>query len=100
MVGGPLTAVLDAFESGASSLAEIESRTGLSHGIVEASVDHLVRLGHLEAKELAMGCPSGGCGSCASATVDGAPGCGASAPSPSRQGPVLVALTLRRAAKP
>lgn len=100
VVGGPLTQVLDAFTSGASSLAEIEARTGLSRGIVEASVDHLVRLGRLEAKELAMGCPSGGCGSCASATIDGAPGCGASSPSPVRNGPVLVALTLAHVPKP
>ncbi len=100
MVGGPLTQVLDAFEQGASSLADIASRTGLNAGMVEASVDHLVRLGRVEAKEMAMGCPSGGCGTCASASPEGTPGCGASAPSPSREGPVLVALTLKRAQQP
>ena len=92
----PLTAVLDAFAGGAGSLAEVAQRTGLSPSVVSASVDHLVRMGRLEAKQLSVGCPSGGCGSCASG-VDEGPGCGASGPSKDRSGPVLVALTLRRA---
>ncbi len=100
MVAGPLTRVLDAFEQGASSLADIASRTGLTAGIVEASVDHLVRMGRVEAKEMAIGCPSGGCVTCASASPEGAPGCGASGPSPTREGPTLVALTLKRMQRP
>lgn len=96
-MSGPLSAVLAAFASGAGTLGEVEASTGLSREIVGASVDHLVRLGRLEAKELAMGCPSGGCGSCASATPEATPGCGAAAPTPGRRGPVLVALSLRRA---
>ena len=95
-MSGPLTQVLAAFEGGASSLAEVGARTGLGADVVAASVDHLVRLGRLDARELAMGCPSGGCGTCASGTADAAPGCGAAGPSPGRLGPVLVALTLRR----
>lgn len=94
MVSGPLTAVLAAFEAGASSLAEVGERAGLPRDVVSASVDHLVRTGRLASRELAMGCPSSGCGGCASGTLDGAPGCGASAPEPGRRGPVLVALTL------
>jgi FeoC like transcriptional regulator len=95
-VSGPLTLVLDAFGAGAASLGEVESATGLSRDVVAASVDHLVRMGRLEAAQLSMGCPTGGCGTCASGTADGAAGCGAPAPSGGRRGPALVALTLRR----
>ena len=94
--GGPLTAVLAAFEAGAHSLGEVATRCDLPLDTVRASVDHLVRMGRLEAKELAVGCPTGGCGSCASGTDDGAAGCGSSAPSSRRSGPVLVALSVRR----
>jgi len=97
-VSGPLTRVLDAFEAGASSLAEVQASTGLSRDVVDASVDHLIRLGRLDARELAMGCPSGGCGGCASGTTEGTAGCGAPGPSFGRHGPALVALTLRRPA--
>jgi FeoC like transcriptional regulator len=93
---GPLTAVLAAFEAGAHSLGEVATRCDLPLDTVRASVDHLVRIGRLEAKELAVGCPTGGCGSCASGTDDGAAGCGSSAPSRRRSGPVLVALSVRR----
>ncbi len=92
---GPLTQVLDAFGAGVSSLSEVAARTGLGRDVVQASVDHLVRLGRLDARELAVGCPAGGCGTCASGVGD-APGCGAPAPSERRSGPVLVALSLRR----
>jgi len=95
-VSGPLSLVVEAFESGASSLGDVAARTGLAPDLVSASVDHLVRLGRLEARELALGCPTGGCGTCASASPAGTPGCGAAAPSTLRRGPALVALTLRR----
>ncbi|HET7762005.1 MAG TPA: FeoC-like transcriptional regulator [Phycicoccus sp.] len=94
--GGPLSAVLEAFGSGAGSLAEVAARSGLSPEVVRAAVDHLVRMGRLEAKELALGCPTGGCGSCASGTPQGAAGCGAPGPSGRRSGPVLVTIGLRR----
>lgn len=93
----PLAAVLAAFEGGAATLEEVARVSGLSRDVSDAAVAHLVRLGHLDARELASGCPSGGCGGCASA-VAGAPGCGAPAPSPGRSGRVLVALSLRRSA--
>ncbi|MEL4505242.1 FeoC-like transcriptional regulator [Luteococcus sp. H138] len=92
----PLSAVLAAFEDGATSLDEISERTGLDRGVVQSAVDHLRRMGRIEAKELAMGCPSGGCGSCASGTADGGAGCGSDGPSAQRTGPVLVQLSLRR----
>jgi len=92
----PLTAVLAAFEEGVESLPEVAERTGLSLDVVRAAVDHLVRLGRLDAREMATGCPGGGCGSCASASPDGAPGCGASGPSARRSGPVLVSIGLPR----
>lgn len=94
-MSGPLTSVLDAIAGGAGSYGEICSATGLSREIVTASVDHLVRTGRLEVATLALGCPGGGCSSCASAD-DGRPGCGAAAPSASRRGAVLTALTLKR----
>lgn len=92
----PLTAVLDAFTDGAASLTEVEARTGLSHDVVSAAVDHLVRAGRIEAKSLTAGCPSGGCGGCAFAASDGSAGCATGAPAPGRRGPGLVALSLRR----
>ncbi|MFL6079910.1 MAG: FeoC-like transcriptional regulator [Ornithinibacter sp.] len=94
--GGPLTAVLAAFDGGAHSLSEVAGRCDLPLDTVRACVDHLVRMGRLEAKQLSAGCPSGGCGSCASGTDDGTAGCGSSAPSSRRSGPVLVAVSLAR----
>lgn len=96
MSNGPLSAVLAAFAGGARSLDEVGRRTGLSSDVVRASVDHLVRTGRIEAKEMAIGCPDSGCGSCASGTTDGAAGCGTEGPSARRSGPVLVSLSLRR----
>lgn len=92
----PLHAVLAAFDEGATSLADIARRTALSPDVVRAAVDHLVRTGRLEAKHMAQGCPSGGCGTCASGTSDGRAGCGSEGPSAARTGPVLVALSPRR----
>lgn len=94
-MSGPLTQVLDAFRHGAGSITEVGERTGLDDQLVRACVDHLVRSGRLSAKELSVGCPSGGCGHCASGTAEGTPGCGAGAPSRTRSGPVLVELQLR-----
>ncbi|GGL36310.1 hypothetical protein H9L10_14605 [Phycicoccus endophyticus] len=96
--GGPLTAVLQAFRDGVHSLDEVGERTGLARDVVQACVDHLVRLGRLEARELAVGCPTGGCGTCASATATGQAGCGAVAPSATRSGPALVTISVRRPA--
>lgn len=93
--GGPLSRVLAAFRAGTVSLDQIAEQTGLAPTIVRTSVGHLIRMGRIEAKELSMGCPGGGCASCASATADGTPGCGAAGPSSLRRGPVLVQLTLR-----
>lgn len=95
-VRGPLTAVLAAFEAGARSLDEVSGRCELPLDTVRACVAHLVRVGRLEATQLAAGCPGGGCGSCASGARDGSAGCGSSAPSGRRPGPVLVAISVRR----
>jgi hypothetical protein len=93
----PLRSVLTAFETGARSRAEVCDRTGLRRDVVDAAIEHLLRMGRLDARELTTGCPDGGCGSCASGS-GGAPGCGAPAPSAGRSGPVLVSLTVRRPA--
>jgi hypothetical protein len=88
--------VLGAFEAGVHSVDEVATLTGLSRDVVDAAIAHLVRAGRIEARELAIGCPDGGCGSCASGQVDGSAGCGASGPSAQRSGPVIVTLSLRR----
>ncbi len=90
-----MTAVLGAFAHGAGSLDEVAALCGLPRDIVAGAVDQLVRLGRLESRELAIGCPSGGCGSCASGRSDGSAGCGSGAPG-GRRGPALVTLRLRR----
>ncbi len=92
-MSGPLTLVLDAFATGAGSLAVVEASTGLPRDVVEASVSHLLRTGRLEATELAVGCPVSGCGSCAAAAMDGTP-CATGGPGPGRRGRTLVALRL------
>lgn len=92
----PLQAVLDAFTAGMASIDQIAAHTGLDRDVVQTSIDHLRRMGRIEAKELSMGCPSGGCGSCASGHPDGSAGCGSGGPSATRRGPVLVQLSLRR----
>lgn len=92
-MNSPLRAVLAAFESGCATLSEVAEHAGLDRDLVDAAVDHLVRTGRLVAGTLSTGCPSDGCGSCASGTTDG-PGCGAPRPSSERSGPVLVTLSL------
>lgn len=94
--GGPLSAVLGAFEAGALSFDEVSTRCDLPLDTVRACVDHLVRLGRLDARELAVGCPSGGCGSCASGAGDGSAGCGSGGSSTRRPGPVLVTISVVR----
>jgi hypothetical protein len=94
-VSSPLRSVLGAFEDGARSRAEVGIRTGLRRDVVDAAIEHLLRMGRLDARELTVGCPDGGCGTCASG-VGEAPGCGAASPSARRSGPVLVSLSVRR----
>lgn len=91
----PLRAVLAALADGAPSRHALAESTGLPRDVVDAALEHLVRMGRVEARELAVGCPDGGCGSCASGQGD-APGCGAAGPSRARSGPVLVSLSVRR----
>lgn len=94
-MSGPLTTVLAEMQAGAPTVAEIVRRSGLEDSVVRAAVDHLVRSGRVESRELSMGCPASGCGGCASATDDGAPGCGLPSPVPGRRAG-LVTLTLTR----
>jgi hypothetical protein len=94
-VSGPLSIVLAELAAGTPTLTEMARRSGLEESVVRAAVDHLVRSGRVEARELSMGCPASGCGSCASATDAGAPGCGLGAPVPGRRAG-LITLTLTR----
>lgn len=94
---GPLRLVLAQVAAGVPTVSEIGRRTGLTADVVAAAIEQLVRMGALDAKEVSAGCPSSGCGGCASGVTDGGsvvPGCGAPGPSASRQGPVLVALSV------
>jgi hypothetical protein len=91
----PLRSVLSALEDGASSRTAVSDRTGLRRDVVDAAIEHLLRMGRLDARELTTGCPDGGCGSCASGSGT-RPGCGAAGPSARRSGPVLVSLQVRR----
>ena len=86
-MSSPLRTVLDAVTAGARSRAELRASTGLRPDLLDAALEHLVRMGRLESTALGTGCPTDGCGSCASGIGD-EPGCG----KPS--GPVLVQLSL------
>ncbi len=94
-VRGPLTRVLAEVEAGTPTVAEIARRCELDEAVARAAIDHLVRAGRVEARELSIGCPPSGCGGCASASAEGTPGCGLPAPVPGRR-PGLVTLTLGR----
>lgn len=94
MSGTPLRDVLSAIAGGAGSFDRIAERTGLAEDVCRVAVDHLVRAGRLQARELAVGCPASGCGGCASGRPDGSAGCGAIGPSSVRRGPTLVAFSL------
>lgn len=89
----PLSQVLAAFREGAVSIDDIAAHTGLPGTSVRTSVAHLIRMGRIEARELAMSCPGGSCASCAVAHEDGSP-CGFE-PATGGRGRVLVQLSLR-----
>lgn len=65
----PLAAVLAAFQGGAASVAEVRLRTGLDHDVVDAAVEHLVRMGRLERSAVDLGCVGDGCDSCPASGV-------------------------------
>ncbi|WAL67988.1 FeoC-like transcriptional regulator [Amycolatopsis cynarae] len=87
---GPLRAVLTAMEGGAPSVEAVVRVTDLSRDVVEAALDHLVRMGRVSAAELASGCTSGGCGACP-LSAKGQPGCDTRGARPSP-----ITFTLRR----
>ncbi len=95
-MSGPLSTVLAELAAGTPTVAEMVRRSGLDESVLRAAIDHLVREGRVDARELSMGCPDSGCGGCASATAAGTPGCGLAAPVPGRRaGLVTLALTRR-----
>ena len=96
-MSGPLSTVLAELEAGTPTIAEMVRNSGLAESVLRAAVDHLVRSGRVESRELSMGCPESGCGGCASAssTGAGAGGCGLGTPVPGRRAG-LVTLTLTR----
>jgi hypothetical protein len=88
----PLRAVLDELTAGAPTLDEVARRTGLGRDVVEAAVDHLVRLGRVSSSTLSTGCADVGCGGCGASSS--CPSVGM--PAPGGRRPVLVALSVRR----
>lgn len=93
---GPLSAVLASLAAGATSLGAVADQTGLRRDTVDLAIERLIAMGRLDATTLSSGCPSDGCGGCASAAADGSAGCGATGPSVNRSGPVPIMLSVRR----
>ena len=87
MPASPIQAVQKAIEDGMRSRSAIATETGLEPGTVDLILDHLTASGVLDMEPLGS-CPSGGCGSCSSASACAGPS--------STRGPVL--LKLRRPA--
>lgn len=67
----PLTATAAAIDDGARTRAQIALRTGLSGDVVDAAVDHLLRIGRVATLSLKSSCPSGGCHGCGAPTGTG-----------------------------
>ena len=81
----PSRAVLAQIESGAGSVEQIASATGLNAGLVSVVIDRLVDAGYLTAQPLRSGCPQDGCSSCP--TTRGCP-----SSTGARTGPVMITL--------
>lgn len=60
--GAPLRAIMSAIEAGATTRLAIAGATGLRQDVVDAGVEHLLRMGL--AHGLDAGCTSGSCTSC------------------------------------
>lgn len=67
-MSAPLSRVLSAAEQGATTREEIARRTGLDPILVDACVDHLVRIGLVASPSLQIGCAGNGCLGCAAFT--------------------------------
>lgn len=61
---GPLRSVAAAFDAGVTTRQAVAERTGLTRDVVDAAVDHLLRVGSLTTTALTAGCPQEGCGGC------------------------------------
>lgn len=83
MPASPIQAVQEAIESGVRSRVAIAQETGLEPGTVDLVLEHLTASGVLDMEPLGS-CPSGGCGSCSSASACAGPS--------NTRGPVLLKL--------
>ncbi len=54
-MSSPLRSVLTAFEDGARSRTDVASRTGLRRDVVDAAIDHPLRIGRLDPCALSSG---------------------------------------------
>lgn len=66
-----LSATASAIDRGATTRAEIARRTSLAADVVDAAVDHLLRIGRVATLSLKTSCPSGGCQGCGAPTGTG-----------------------------
>jgi hypothetical protein len=69
----PLRALLEQVEHGTPTVSEMARNTGIGEDLVRAGLAHLLRTGRLQAQELPIGCPPGGCGACVAAESCEAP---------------------------
>lgn len=74
-------------QSGAHQRSDVVRETGLPADVVDAAIDHLVRIGRLTAQPLSSGCPAGGCSGCGSPSGHGCSDAAARTP-----GPVLISI--------
>ncbi len=93
MSAGPLSLVLAEVEAGTPTLTQMARNCGLDEEVVRAAVEHLVRAGRIETRELSVGCPPSGCGGCPLAAEG--EGCGRPDVLQGRR-PGLVLLSLAR----
>jgi hypothetical protein len=68
MVKSPLRAVLTQIAQGTPTLAAMARNTGLSPDVLRAALDHLIRIGRVDAQALG-GCAGEGCSGCALSAV-------------------------------
>lgn len=67
-VKGPLQAVLTQIAQGTPTLALMARNTGLPADVLRAALDHLIRIGRVDAESLG-GCAGDGCAGCALSAV-------------------------------
>ena len=68
---GSLREVLNAFTSGARTVDDIGSRSGLDRELVQVAIDQLVTLGLVAREQSSTRCPRTACGGCSAPRGNG-----------------------------